>query len=105
VLEALEAANRSGIHLHPDCALQIQPASEKRTRLARCEAKMLALEFDYCAEVDGYQPAPDCLVGVEDTAPLTEVNVVRIADDDALVVDCNVSVISIEEEHLGGFAG
>jgi hypothetical protein len=33
---------------------------------------MLALEFDYCAEVDGYQPAPDCLVGVDDTAPPTE---------------------------------
>ena len=66
---------------------------------------MLALEFDYCAEVDGYQPAPNRLVGVHDTAPPTEVNVVRIADDDALVAGCNVSVIRIEEEYLSGFTG
>ena len=63
---------------------------------------MLALEFDHCAEVDGYQPAPDCLVGVDDTAH-TEVNVVRIAEYDTLVVGCNVSVISIEGEPFKRF--
>src|SRR5690242_13243470 len=77
----------------------------KRARLARCEAKLLALDFDHCAEINGYQPAPDCLVGVDDATPLAEASVLLVVDDDALIAGGNVSVITIEEEHLRAFSG